>query len=124
MASGDQLEIAPLTAVKLLHTAIWAVLAGAISALPVLAMANRFDWALAITILVAAECVVLALNRGQCPLTGFAARYTADRADNFDIYLPEWLARYNKAIFGALFVAGEIIVIWRWVADARKGTLP
>jgi hypothetical protein len=23
-----------------------------------------------------------------------------DRADNFDIYLPVWLARHNKVIFG------------------------
>jgi hypothetical protein len=28
------------------------------------------------------------------------------RRDNFDIYLPLWLARRNKAIFGALFVLG------------------
>jgi hypothetical protein len=29
----------------------------------------------------------------RCPLTGIAARYTDDRRDNFDIYLPPWLAR-------------------------------
>jgi hypothetical protein len=43
-----------------------------------------------------------------------AARYTDDRADNFDIYLPLWLARYNKHIFGFLFVVGELVVLWRW----------
>ncbi len=60
------------------------------------------------------ECLVLGLNRGRCPLTDVAARYTDDRADNFDIYLPLWLARYNKIIFGFLFVAGELIVLWQW----------
>jgi hypothetical protein len=43
-----------------------------------------------------------------------AARYTDDRADNFDIYLPLWLARYNKHVFGFLFVAGEIVVLSQW----------
>jgi hypothetical protein len=60
------------------------------------------------------ECLVLALNRGRCPLTDLAGRYTTERADNFDIYLPLWLARYNKAIFGVLFVAGVLFVLTRW----------
>jgi hypothetical protein len=37
--------------------------------------------------------------------TAVAARYTDDRRTNFDIYLPEWLARYNRQIFGPCFVA-------------------
>jgi len=60
------------------------------------------------------EVVVLAANRMRCPLTDVAARYTADRRDNFDIYLPLWLAHYNKIIFGSLFVAGLLITIVRW----------
>jgi hypothetical protein len=50
----------------------------------------------------------------RCPLTDVAQRYTADRRDNFDIYLPVWLARNNKRIFGALFVAGEVVLLWCW----------
>ncbi len=34
-----------------------------------------------------------------------------DRRDNFDIYLPLWLARYNKLIFGWLFVAGLLFTL-------------
>lgn len=104
-----------LTAIKLLHTAIWAFFAGCILVLPVSALANRFDWALAATVLVLAECGVLALNRGRCPLTDLAARYTNDRAENFDIYLPHWLAQHNKKVFGTLFIAGELFVLWRWL---------
>ena len=66
--------------------------------------------------MVLAECAVLALNGMRCPLTDLAARYTGERAANFDIYLPEWLARNNKTVFGALFVAGEIVVLARWMA--------
>ena len=65
--------------------------------------------------IILAECGVLALNKGRCPLTNLAARFTEDRADNFDIYLPDWLARHNKAIFGTLFVVNELIVLWFWL---------
>lgn len=62
------------------------------------------------------EVAVLALNAWRCPLTGVAARYTDDRRDNFDIYLPLWLARYNKHIFGSLFVGGILAAwaLWAW----------
>jgi hypothetical protein len=63
-------------------------------------------------------CGILALNHGRCPLTSVAARYTLERADNFDIYLPDWLARRNKVIFGTLFVIGEIVVLWCWLEQA------
>ena len=106
-----------LAAVKLLHTAVWALLACSILALPLEAFTRRFGWALILTAIVVFECAVLAANRGRCPLTGWAARFTADRAANFDIYLPNWLARNNKAIFGTLFVVNELIVLWRWLAQ-------
>jgi hypothetical protein len=104
-----------LTSVKLLHTLIWAFLAGCILVLPVLAVRSRFRWAAIITIVVLLECAVLAINRGRCPLSDLAARYTADRASNFDIYLPNWLAEHNKLIFGLLFLAGELTVIGCWL---------
>ena len=108
-----------LTAIKLLHTLIWALLAGCILALPVVAAFRRFRWAAIITVVVLLECGLLALNGGRCPLTDWAARYTADRASNFDIYLPNWLASHNKAIFGTLFVVNELIVLWCWLKRGR-----
>ena len=64
--------------------------------------------------LVLVECGVLAANRGRCPLTDLAAQHTERRTANFDIYLPLWLAQYNKTIFGALFLAGALFVLARW----------
>ena len=66
--------------------------------------------------IVSIEVAVLAVNRWRCPLTAVAARYTDERRDNFDIYLPVWLAKYNKLIFGTLYVAGVAfaLVRWRW----------
>jgi ABC-type uncharacterized transport system permease subunit len=104
-----------LTIIKLLHTVVWAVLAGCVLALPVTAVRHRFDVAVILTVIIVAECSVIVLNHGRCPLTDVAARYTEDRRDNFDIYLPNWIARHNKAIFGTLFIVNEAIVLWYWM---------
>lgn len=101
-----------LTAIKLLHTAIWAFLVGCILALPIAGFMHRFDWVLILSAIILFECGTLALNRGRCPLTRLAAKFTDERVHNFDIYLPNWLARHNKAIFGALLVINELIVLW------------
>jgi hypothetical protein len=106
---------AMLVGIKLLHTLIWLFFAGCIVAIPVAGALRQFRWAAALTGLVLVECAVLAVNRGRCPLTDLAARYTEERADNFDIYLPLWLARRNKAIFGTLFVAGALFALGRWL---------
>jgi hypothetical protein len=104
-----------LIAIKVLHTVIWAFFAGCILVLPVAGALRRFRGAALLTALVLLECVVLAGNQGRCPLSDLAARYTADRAPNFDIFLPNWLALHNKIIFGLLFVAGEMVVLGCWL---------
>lgn len=95
-----------LRAVKLAHTAVWAFFAGSIVAIPVAARLGRFALAYVLIGVVMGEVAVLVLNRMRCPLTGVAARYTDDRRANFDIYLPEWLARRNKEVFGTLYLLG------------------
>ena len=108
-----------LTAIKLLHTVIWAFLAASILVLPVLGALRRFRWAAILTGIVLLECGVLAANGSRCPLSDLAARYSDERASNFDIYLPNRLASHNKAIFGTLFVVNELIVLWCWLKRAR-----
>ena len=105
-----------LRQIKLLHTAIWAVMASSILALPWLGWFGKFRWAFGLTLLIIGECLVLAFNGGRCPLTDLAARFTSDRSANFEIFLPRWLAEHNKLIFGGLFVAGELILVWLWLA--------
>jgi hypothetical protein len=104
-----------LVLIKVLHTAIWAFFAACILALPIAGMVRRFDWVLGLTVLVLMECAVLGANRGRCPLTDLAARFTANRSESFDIYLPNWLARNNKPLFGSLFVVNGLIVLWLWL---------
>lgn len=110
----DALILNALRTIKAIHTAIWAILAVCILAIPALGWAEMYRQVVWLTGIVLVEILVLVLNGWECPLTGVAARHTDDRRDNFDIYLPAWLARYNKAIFGSLFVAGQVIVVLRW----------
>jgi hypothetical protein len=97
---------ASLHRVKLLHTVVWAFFASVIVAIPALAAAGRVRLAWILIAMVFVEVIVLLCNGWRCPLTRVAARYTDDRRDNFDIYLPEWLARNNKLVFGALYLVG------------------
>jgi hypothetical protein len=103
-----------LVFIKGFHSAAWAVFASAIVAIPFTTALGLRDATLWLVALVSIECLVLALNGMRCPLTAVAARYTTDRRDNFDIYLPAWLARNNKRVFGALFVADLLIVAGTW----------
>jgi hypothetical protein len=109
---------ARLRAIRLAHTAAWAFFAGCIVAIPVFAAREQFRTVAILTALVGVELAILAANRCSCPLTAVAARYTTDRRPNFDIYLPEWLARYNKQIFGTLLVLGLLYAWLRW-SEAR-----
>ena len=104
-----------LVAIKVLHTAIWLFFAGCIVAIPFAGAWRQFRLVAILSGLVLVECAVLALNRGRCPMTDLAGRYTEDRTDNSDIYLPLWLARRNKMIFGTLFALGELFVLGWWL---------
>ena len=103
-----------LRTVKIVHTLAWATFAGCIVMLPVAAYLENFRLAALLMAIVLVEVAVLVANRFRCPLTDIAARYTTDRSANFDIYLPLWIARYNKEIFGSLFVAGILFTLFRW----------
>jgi hypothetical protein len=98
-------------AVKLLHTVVWFFFVVCIVAVPVTAGLHRFRPTALFASLVMLECLVLVLNRWRCPLTDLAARFTPETSDNFDIYLPNWLARHNKAVFGFIFVAGGLFAL-------------
>ena len=104
-----------LRAIKILHTIVWAFFAGCIITIPILGFLRRYSQAAVLVGVVLIEVMVLLANRLRCPLTGVAARYTNDRRDNFDIYLPVWVARHNKLIFGLLFIGGTLFTFARWV---------
>ena len=103
-----------LRLIRSVHTFVWGVMAGSILTIPVLAWHQSWRWVTVLSALVLLECTVLVANHMRCPLTDLAARYTTDRRDNFDIYLPLWLARYNKILFGWIFAGALAFTLARW----------
>jgi hypothetical protein len=103
-----------LTLIKIVHTVVWAVFVACILGIFAFARDGRFEAAFALVAIVMVEVAVLVLNRMRCPLTNVAARYTDDRAENFDIYLPHWVAKHNKSIFGTLYFVGVAYALARW----------
>jgi hypothetical protein len=104
-----------LRAIKIFHTIVWAFFASSIIAILVFAWLGRCGLALVFISIVLIEALVIIFNNWRCPLTDAAARYTHEHRDNFDIYLPEWLACHNKRIFGFLYAAGILFAFTRWV---------
>lgn len=102
-----------LVLIKILHTVVWMFFVACILGIFLFAYSGRSGLAFILIGVVFVEVLVLAFNRMACPLTGVAARYTDEQTDNFDIYLPEWLARHNKTIFGTLYIAGIVFALYQ-----------
>lgn len=99
---------------KLLHTVIWAFFVAVIGYVLYCGLANDISqrtWVAAGLILL--EGLVLLVFGGRCPLTLVARTYSDSDRDNFDIFLPNWLARYNKLIFTSLYVVGLLLLGYR-----------
>lgn len=103
-----------LRQIKLLHTIIWAVMAAAILYLIYSGWSGRISTLTYLALgLIGMEVVVLLANKMVCPMTPMAREFSDSQKPNFDIYLPEWLAKYNKEIFGTLLGLGVALLIWR-----------
>ena len=100
--------------IKVLHTVVWMFFVACILGIFLFAYYGRTGLAFILIGIVLAEVLILAFNGMACPLTGVAARYTDERAHNFDIYLPEWLAHHNKTIFGTLYFLGVVYALYQW----------
>lgn len=103
-----------LRAIKAAHTAIWLFFVACILGAPLAASFGNFTLAGLLVGCVALEALVLLGNKWTCPLTGVAARYSERREENFDIYLPRWLARHNKRIFAPLYLLGAAYSAFAW----------
>ncbi|MEB8329672.1 hypothetical protein OO009_09915 [Flavobacteriaceae bacterium KMM 6897] len=103
-----------LLTIKMVHTLIWLFFVGLIFQVLYAGITNSinsFTW-IAIG-LVIGEGIVLVIFKMYCPLTVLARKYSDSKMDNFDIFLPNWLAKYNKVLFTTLFVLGLVLVLYR-----------
>lgn len=105
---------AKLTAIKLFHTLVWLFMNVVIFYLLYAVLMDRIDrWAWTALSVIGLECLVLVIFKMACPLTLVARRYSDSDKPNFDIYLPEWLARHNKSIYGLLLAGILVGLAWR-----------
>ncbi len=102
---------------KLLHTLIWIFFNVVIFYLLYAVIVNKIDkWVWICIGLIFLEVVTLAIFKRMCPVTLVARRYSDSQKANFDIYLPEWLAKYNKEIYTVIVIICLVILGWRLTA--------
>jgi hypothetical protein len=51
--------------------------------------------------------------KNMCPLTIVARHYSDSTKENFDIYLPNWLAKHNKVLYTCFLGIIIVILIYR-----------
>ena len=109
-------HISPLVRIKILHTVIWVFFNVVIFYLLYAVIANKIDkWVWICLACIVAEGLVLVVFKKICPVTIMARKYSDSQEPNFDIYLPNWLAKYNKEIYTSIVVVAVIILIARLV---------
>ena len=105
-----------LLGIKLLHTLIWAFLVVVIFYVLYSGIYDKVTTYTWIGIgLVLVEGLVLLIFNKFCPLTLVARQYSDSEKDNFDIFLPNWLAKHNKLIFTAIYVLALLLVLIRTI---------
>ncbi len=88
-----------LIVVKFIHTLIWVFFNIVIFYMLYAVIQNKLDiWLWIGYGLIFLEGLTLLVFKFFCPLTLIARRYSDSQEDNFDIYLPNWLAKNTKLI--------------------------
>jgi hypothetical protein len=108
------IEIPKLITIKTIHTIIWLFFNVVLFYMAYAVIINKIDKFVWIGIaLIIGEAIVLLVFNKMCPLTIIARKYSNSPKDNFDIYLPNWLAKNNKVIYTSFFIVIVCGVIYR-----------
>lgn len=104
-----------LTVIKIIHTLIWVFFNIVLIYLYyAVIFTNKIDVYVWIGLgLFVLEGLILLIYDKQCPLTILARRYSDSQQHNFDIYLPNWLAKHNKLIYTSLLVIVILVLLFR-----------
>lgn len=103
-----------LVLIKTLHTVIWVFFNVVIFYLLYAVVVNKIDkWVWICISLIVLEGITLLVFKSLCPVTIIARKYSNSNQDNFDIYLPNWLARNNKKIYTFIVLIAISILIYR-----------
>jgi len=103
--------------IKLIHTAIWIFFNVVIFYLLYAVIVDRIDkWIWIGLGLFLLEGIVLLVFKMKCPLTVVARQYSDSTKENFDIYLPICLAKYNKLIYTSILLIIVAVLVYRLVS--------
>jgi hypothetical protein len=103
-----------LTLIKVIHTLIWMFFNCVIFYMLYAAILNKLDiWLWIGYGFIFLEGLILLTFKSHCPLNLLARKYSNSTKDNFDIYLPSWLAKYTKLIYTTIFAIGLIITLYQ-----------
>ena len=106
----------PLVIIKILHTLVWVFFNVVVFYMLYAVIVNKIDgWLFLGYGLILMEGIILLIFRFYCPLTIIARKYSNSTKHNFDIYLPNWLAKYNKLIYSGIMVVIILLTIIRLV---------
>jgi hypothetical protein len=103
-----------LILIKLAHTAIWIFFNVVIFYLAYAVISNNITgWTWISVGIILLEGIVLLIFKKICPVTLLARRFSNSTKDNFDIFLPNWLAKNNKLIYTIIFFIILILLGYR-----------
>ena len=103
-----------LTLIKIIHTIVWIFFNVVLFYMAYAVIVNKIDRLVWIGVaLIVLEGVVLLIFSKMCPLTIIARKYSDSTKNNFDIYLPDWLAKYNKLIYTTFFIIIVVGIFYR-----------
>ena len=103
-----------LILIKGLHTVIWVFFNIVIFYLLWAVISNRIDrWVWTCLGIILGEGLLLLLFKNICPVTLMAKKFSSSDEANFDIYLPNWLAKYNKTIYTIIVFIAVLILIYQ-----------
>jgi hypothetical protein len=109
-------------AVKLVHTAVFALISACVLYVFAAGVRGRPGrWTRPAILVVLAEAAVFGGNRWRCPLTGLAETLGAESGRVTDIFLPRWFGDRIPQFFTPPFVVGVCLLLWRrWRARVRS----
>lgn len=107
-------DMSKLTIIKIIHTLVWVFFNVVLFYLLYAVITNQIDRLVWVGIgIILLEGLVLLFFKRMCPITLVARKYSDSTKDNFDIFLPNWLARNNKLIYTIFFIIIMCMLIYR-----------
>ena len=112
--SGCMKNETKLFTIKMVHTFIWVFFNFVIFYMLYAVIVNKLDkWLWIGYGLFFLEGLTLVIFKFFCPLTIIARKYSNSTKDNFDIFIPNWLAKNNKLIYTSILILIIILTIYQ-----------